>query len=217
MKRIIVPAAAGVFSALGLLLADMQMRTSSSFQRRLAQTPAADLQAAFAALEQRFADELAADLATEPAYAWHADLRYAGQAFELTVPVARGPLDDDRLRELGEAFNQEHERTYGHRHTFEAIELVVLRVVASVPATAGASAGPMRFGSRAARTKSADRTAWFGSAGAIGTPVIDRGALASGWSAGPLIVEEYEGTTVVPPDARVRLDDRSNIVMELLS
>ena len=59
-----------------------------------------------------------------------ADCRYQGQSFELTVPVADGPIDAATLAALAEAFGQEHERTYGHRAgTDEPVEIVSLRVV----------------------------------------------------------------------------------------
>jgi N-methylhydantoinase A len=213
MRRIIVPAAAGVFSAVGLLLSDNEMRVSTVFRCRLADTAPADVHAAFRALELRLAAELAGD-ATR--YAWHADLRYGGQAFELTVPVPRGTADATWLAAIGEAFEAEHDRTYGHRHKTDAIELVVLRATGSVPTTAWATGSRMRFGTgMAPAAAAADRVAYFGANRAIRTPVIGRDALAATWSDGPLIVEEYEGTTVVPPGARARVDEWSNIVVEL--
>ena len=72
------------------------------------------------------------------------------------------------------------------------------------------------FGSHGAVSRNGERMAWFGPQGSISTPVIDRSALTGNWSNGPLIVEEYEGTTVVPPGARARVDGLSNIVIELL-
>ncbi len=57
-------------------------------------------------------------------------MHYQGQTFELTVPVAEGPLDDEAIRALEEAFGQEHERTYGHRAgPEELVELVNIQVV----------------------------------------------------------------------------------------
>ena len=51
--------------------------------------------------------------------------------------------------------------------------------------------------------------------GFIDTPVISRGALDDAWRAGPLIIEEYDATCVVPHDARARLDALGNIEIEL--
>jgi N-methylhydantoinase A len=45
--------------------------------------------------------------------------------------------------------------------------------------------------------------------------VIPRGALSDVWRAGPLIIEEYDATCVVPHDARARLDVLGNIEIEL--
>ena len=56
-----------------------------------------------------------------------ADLRYSGQAYELTVSVAPGSAASDLI----EAFSSEHERTYGHRAVDEPVDLVSLRVSAA--------------------------------------------------------------------------------------
>ena len=47
------------------------------------------------------------------------------------------------------------------------------------------------------------------------TPILARGALNGKLRAGPVIVEEYEGTTVVPPNCAARLDKAGNIVIEV--
>jgi N-methylhydantoinase A len=60
------------------------------------------------------------------------------------------------------------------------------------------------------------RSVYFGPAvGERETPILARDALGATSRAGPLIVEEYEGTTVVPPDCAARLDQAGNIVIEL--
>jgi N-methylhydantoinase A len=59
-----------------------------------------------------------------------------------------------------------------------------------------------------------NRRAWFGPEfGALATPVIGRGALSQTPAAGPFIIEEYEGTTVVPPDCTAALDTDHNIII----
>ena len=65
------------------------------------------------------------------------------------------------------------------------------------------------------RPKSA-RSAFSGpGVGMLATPVLARADLTATERQGPLIVEEYDGTTVVPPDATARLDDFGNIVVAL--
>ena len=60
------------------------------------------------------------------------------------------------------------------------------------------------------------RPAYFGQkVGFIDTPIISRGALNDAWCPGPLIIEEYDATCVVPHDAKARLDALGNIEIEL--
>ena len=69
--------------------------------------------------------------------------------------------------------------------------------------------------SRAAGSES-NRNAYFGrDAGWLQTNVIGREALSSSARNGPLVIEEYEGTTVVPPDAYAVLDEHGNIVIRV--
>jgi len=148
-----------------------------------------------------------------------ADCRYEGQSFELTVPVAGGPVDARTLAGLDEAFGREHERTYGHRAgPEEPVEIVSLRVVGQgipdrprVPDKLRVDRfGPGRAGGL--------RRVYFGpDLGWRETPIIDRQDLATPGTGrlGPCIVEEYDATCVVPPGARATLDGYGNIVIEL--
>ena len=59
------------------------------------------------------------------------------------------------------------------------------------------------------------RPAYFGAEGWLETPILRRSDLSSKPRAGPLIIEEYDATCVVPPDARASLDAGGNIVIGL--
>ena len=60
------------------------------------------------------------------------------------------------------------------------------------------------------------RAVYFGpAAGLVETPVIGRGRLGGDPTAGPFVIEEYEGTCVVPPDCTARLDRLGNVIIEL--
>src|SRR5262249_55533982 len=142
-----------------------------------------------------------------------ADLRYAGQAYELTVPAPGAPLSASAVADLAERFQQEHERTYGHRAEAERVELVTLRIVASVDPGARAPISPQ---SPAATTAETWREAYFGPGdGLLPTPVLARSGLTPSLRPGPLIVEEYDSTTVVPPGCTARLDGGNNIIIEM--
>ena len=143
-----------------------------------------------------------------------ADLRYVGQAYELTVLCPSGRLDSETLRALADTFHGEHERTYGHRANDEPVEIVNLRLTAM--GTAGQVSPTRPGGSGAAEPQRRERSAYFGSEhGSVATPVIGRGGLTITPQQGPLIIEEYDATTVVPPSCTARLDDAGNIVIEV--
>ncbi len=115
---------------------------------------------------------------------------------------------------LEEAFGREHEKTYGHRAgPDEPVELVTIQVVGQGIRT-GAGV-PERV--RRSRTEAAappPRQAYFGAQrGWMQTPVVRRAALAVPL-AGPVIVEEYDATCVIPPGWRVCLDAGENILIE---
>jgi N-methylhydantoinase A len=73
---------------------------------------------------------------------------------------------------------------------------------------------PQTSASAAGVTKQPARQAYFGDYGWLDTPVVSRADLRSGRD-GPLIVEEYDATSLVPPGARAELDDAGNIVIAL--
>jgi N-methylhydantoinase A len=205
--QVIVPPGAGVFSALGLLFADVETHASAAFLKPLSAAEPAALAAAF----NRLADEVAGEIGggtPEIRIQRLADLRYAGQAFELTVP-----LEPTALAAAAERFEAEHERTYGYRLAGKPIEIVTLRVTGSVD-----PGGPKELAADTRKPSgvAAEREAYFGARlGGIKTPVIERASLGATPRCGPFIVEEYEGTTLVPPDATARLDRHGNIVIGL--
>ena len=208
--RVILPPGAGVFSALGLLFADVEMNASASYLRDSREADPEDLERRYIALERSLAEEL-----NRPAAAIHntrsADLRYFGQAFELTVAVA-SPVTRKAIEDARALFDAEHERTYGHRLDGKRIDIVTLRVTAAIE-----SGGPKalsREPPRAAGAAPGTRMVYFGpEVGSIATPVIGRFDLSAESKPGPFIVEEYEGTTVVPPECSARLDEAGNIIL----
>lgn len=211
MTRVIVPPAPGVFSAYGLLLSDVEHEISRAWLNRLSSVSPADMDARYRQLGTEMADLMASEGYDPSEYELIrlADLRYTGQAHELTIdcPTAAGVPDFAGL--IG-AFGDEHERTYGHQAEAEAVECVTLRLIARVSEDRPArQAAP----SRAARDTPLPRQVYFGPVhGAIETQVIDRPALSTG-VAGPVIIEEYDSTCIVPPGWSAALDTEGNIAL----
>jgi N-methylhydantoinase A len=174
----------------------------------------------FGEMESEARVQLAADGFPEAAMRLRrsADLRYHGQSFELTIPVEPGPLDAPAVGRLDEAFAREHERTYGHRAgPQEPIEVIGLRLIAHGVAGAPRVPERIRVPDRAAprRDGAASRRAYFGrERGWLQTPVVQRTDLhrwGGGGRSGPLIVEEYDATGIVPPGWHAALDPAGNL------
>ena len=116
------------------------------------------------------------------------------------------------ITQLAEAFGKEHERTYGHKAEGDPIQIVNLRL------TARMRRGPeARRETRlvpSARASAAAREAYFGAThGVLHTPVIGRQDLGAQSRLGPLLIDEYDATTLIPPGATARLDAHGNIVI----
>ncbi len=209
LPAVFVPPAPGVFSAAGLLFSRVEREFTETVFKRVAQLDPAQIEATFRRLETRGNQVMeregyAQDRLTLRRFG---DFRYAGQAYELTVPFG------DALEKSIEAFHAEHERTFGYRSETASVDLVNVRVEIAVDVAGGSAEALSRLElpiTPAAGTPR--RKAYFGRAhGLHDTPVMSRGALGSDWRAGPLIIEEYDSTCVVPPDARSRLDPFGNI------
>jgi N-methylhydantoinase A len=142
-------------------------------------------------------------------------MHYAGQSFELVVPVPPGPVDIALARQLEEAFGEEHERVYGHRAgPDEPVELVSMQVLGR-GLREGADVPERVRPSRPEPDPGPPRRAWFGPEhGWVETRILRRSDLNSPVT-GPAIVEEYDTTCVIPPGTRAHLDSGGNIVIEL--
>jgi N-methylhydantoinase A len=208
IRRVLVPVSPGVFTAVGMLASDVEHHFVRAAGGLLAGRPLGPVNAR---LDEMVADALAT-LARE-GYSREqvrlqaqADLRYAGQSSELVLPRAAPRLAPEDLPALTEAFAREYARTYGFA-TGEALELVNVRLVATGVRSHRLDFRSLRVAAGAAPGSTAPRKIAFDRRGpAVETPVLAREALPAAGMAGPLIVEGYDSTVVVPPGARIRRD-----------
>jgi len=212
IREVIVPPAPGVFSAVGLLEADLEHHLVRTFMRPLAVTTLAEVEAAFRGMEEQATEVLAgANLDGHLEMTRHVDLRYVGQSYELTLPVPPSGEAAERIAQLTEAFAAEHERTYGHASRTDPIGLVNLRLTAGLRSPVARTAGRTALVAAGAH---ASRDAWFGpDHGLLSTPVLGRADLDATPRPGPLLIDEYDATTLVPPGATARLDEHQDIVI----
>jgi 5-oxoprolinase (ATP-hydrolysing)/N-methylhydantoinase A len=194
VRTAVVPPVAGLFSAVGLLSA-REERHDVRFCRVDARRP--DL-----ALLGRLDAEMRVDA---PESLRIADVRYRGQSWSVPVDFP-GEIDDDGAAALVERFEAEHERLYGTRlEPGSPIDIRALRLV-----SLGPERSPIALRARPAATSGA-RHADFGD-GPVPADVKRRDDLSES-TAGPLLVDEYDTTIVVPPGWAARLDEATGALV----
>ncbi len=214
---VVVPRYSGVLSTLGLLGSDIKNDYVRTMLQRHGQWDLAALAGGLADLERQGREWLAAE--GVPAAAQRveraADLRYANQGYELTVPMPDGPVTAAALERLVAAFHAEHERLYTYATPDLPVELVNLRVSAQGPAVPFAP-GPIA-GTGGAAGPAPTRRAYFpGAGGFVDCPVHEAAALSPGTAlTGPAIVTQDLSTIVVEPGHRARVDRFGNVIVEL--
>ncbi|MDP6668050.1 MAG: hydantoinase/oxoprolinase family protein, partial [Dehalococcoidia bacterium] len=212
VSTVIVPPAPGVFSAVGLVTARRDFNFVQTIIAPL-ETGLNELaDPVITELKQRALTDMERDsgefAGADVDWSYSADLRYIGQAHELTVDMAL-PVNPDQL---GTAFFIEHEKAYGYAPARSAVELVNIRLTASV--VEDDHVNP-RFDLPAQGGRKS-RMGFFGAqAGLIEVPVFTRANLGTSPTKGPIIIEESDATTVVPPGCTVTLDRHNNMVIEL--
>jgi len=210
---ILIPRDPGTFSAFGMLVTDVQQTRSLTHITRLDEAKPGALEATFADLEAAALADLAQENFTRDRLVTlrSAGMRYRGQSYEVSVPVAALRSEAD-VAALAERFHQAHRRRYGHMAASEAIEIVNFQVTA-----VGKIAKP-QFHAVTAATDApppqpqARRRAYFSATEAIQVPVYRRSALTAGAIvAGPAVIEEKTSTIVIYPGQRAAVDGYLNI------
>lgn len=214
VKRVIVPVLSGVFSAVGMLATDIAHSSVRMFSRPLAETNAPELRAVMDELANYLTKHLRRDGYSDDRIAldWEADLRHEGQATELTVQFKDS---GDIAIALQDLFLAEYLKTYGYRDE-TPIELAKIRLTARGLREHRLDFGGIRAELRPAAHSNKQRSIVFKRGDRpIQVPVITRVEIAETATAGPLVVEEFDATIVVPADARVYRDRIGNVVIDL--
>jgi len=231
IPRVLVPEGAGTLSALGMLLADPIRDFSRTIMRPTDALEPGALETEFARLEDRGRRELTGEGLPEASLRFErfAELRYVGQGFELPVSASTsegvsaaeaelgsaGGTDGGRVgAALASAFHVAHERRFGYADPERPTEIVTVRV----RATAITDKPDLRPRDPAERSVEdailGPHPITYGGETHEGA-LVGRDRLGPGHELdGPAVVVEYSTTTLVPPGARCRVDERGNLVLE---
>jgi N-methylhydantoinase A len=215
IERVLVPRAAGAFSAWGMLTTDLRHDLSQTFVVPLEDLPRSHLERTFGELEKELENLLASEGVApgDMRFVRSLDMRYRGQEYFIHVPLPGAVSDPTLLRRL---FDEQYEKTYGHKNLAEEVETVNARVEASG-----------RLGGNELRAEElvAEDLDAEGRGSRTGRAIFDgklRETLFLSRKrlppaevlAGPAIVEEPSATTVVPPGYGVQVDSFGNLRIE---
>ena len=197
IPEVVIPPEPGIFSAIGMLLADARVDETRTFLRPLTEEAATEMAQAFNQMEAAMGEALTAELGPVPlTFLRQAQMRFAGQRHF----VQTGVTPTSTLPQTRSAFESLYRQRFGHVDAGAPIEIVGL----TLTATASIQRPPLEQLRPAVDQPATPRrrSVYFAErSGRLDTPVYSRNALPSGFeSAGPAIIEEYGSTTVVGPD-----------------
>ena len=213
MRGVIVPVYPGAFSALGLLLSDVRQDAVISDLIALDRVTVERIGNAFEKLRAAGEADLLAQgfAATQLQFEYAVDLRYIGQGYELTIPLADVPRSVEALAELRRHFDEAHAALTGHAAPDERVELVNVRVtsVAVVPQASIATSAlrPVQRNGKPIGMRDAFLGERF-----VSTPIYNRQHMeADAVVQGPAILVQDDSTTVVHPGQTARVVDFGQI------
>jgi N-methylhydantoinase A len=209
IPRVIVPPYPGALSAYGILVSDVVKDFSRTTPKLLSRdnfaAAVAQIRSTLEELEQAALEEYETEgWKGKPRLERSADLRYQGQGYELRIPWRNSPS-------LLEDFHAAHQRRFGYRHAANKIEVVTLRVRASLGQQQGELAPPKAKLEKVPQR----RSSLYVHGKSLTATTLKRDALSVGFSAlGPVIVTEYTATTFVASGWRVTAHDSGALVLE---
>jgi N-methylhydantoinase A len=219
IPTVIVPYGAGVGSAIGLLQAepriDITLTRVLHLDAKLSGREIANIYTELDALAKQ--DVMRISQTGKPQWSRYAQMRYAGQGFEIHVDLPPGPIDDSYASQAIEAFQKAYLRKHKFLDSQSAVEVVDWTLVATMPSRGGDAALGRRLDS--AEPRKALRPVWFPETGGYtDATIVNRRSLADGATiVGPAIIEDPDCTVVVLPGDVARMSDKGHIIIEINS
>jgi N-methylhydantoinase A/oxoprolinase/acetone carboxylase beta subunit len=214
IAKVVIPLGAGVFSALGCIVAPVSADFSATYRAELDSIDP-DRASNLIEMMESSAREILAPAAAGAKIRFErsVDIRYLNQRHEVPVPFKNGELQRRDLSSLREAFHLTYSARYGRAIRDFACEAVTWRVHATVERSKIRIRWEGR-GDRGTVGKGVRKVYYEEEDGAVESEVYDRYSLRPGDVVkGPCVVEESESTTVVPPGVGGRVDTILNLIL----
>ncbi len=217
MAQVIVPAMSGNFSAVGMVVADIQHDYVRTYAKKHRDIVPEDLVTQFIEMEDEGRSQLRLERVPEERMeiTWSADLRYEGQSWELNTPIpVDHELTPDGLVKIVESFHALHQQVFSYSESAETVEFINLRIkIVGKNPPLELAVGQRQQGADAGETK-AVRPVYFKDVGWQEIPIYEREHLPSGsLLPGPCILEEKISTALIPNGFEGRIDSFGSIIM----
>lgn len=218
IREVLVPIHQGVFSAFGLMTANMRVDESLTASFRSDTLDIGRVNEVLDRLRQRALSRLHADGYEGPAtLEANVEMRYLGQNYntEIAVPLVEGGLIQGDLDRMLDGFHSEHRRRYGYDISNEIVEFVHFNVTAVGPIDKPTIPKLARNGKGAAK---GHRKVYFMREGWLDSAIYERAALPqSAEIKGPAVIEEPTATTLLHPGHSLLVDEYGNLVLTTLA
>ncbi|MBI0579494.1 hydantoinase/oxoprolinase family protein [Neobacillus cucumis] len=217
VKRVIIPIAASVFSAWGMLMTDLRHDYIQTYIRRVNGLHIDELNTELTSLEDGAYIQYAAEgmKQEQVVFSRYADMRYLGQEHSVKVPIPNGVITEEQMEEIVRRFHDIHEQHYTFKLEGAPTEIVNLHLTAFGLVDKPELAKLDRAGDNAAEALKEGRSVLFEEVGWVDTSVYDREVLNAGTIIhGPAIVEEVSSSTVVYPGQTLTVDPYGNLIVE---
>ncbi|MGI6555399.1 MAG: hydantoinase/oxoprolinase family protein [Bacillota bacterium] len=216
IKKMVVPVAASVFAAWGMLMTDLRHDYIRTHISPLDGTPVEEINDIWKDIQEQAEKQFLDDgiPASQMICQYYVDMRYLGQEHTVKVPVPAVPLKEEDKEIIKERFHEAHEQAYTFRLPNASVEIVNYHLVGNGGLT------PPKLQEIAPQTGDVEearistRPVCFNEIGWLDTPVYDRSKLGSGAQfSGPVVIEEKTSSTVVYPGQNVCVDKYGNLII----
>ena len=217
IPSVMLPAAAGVTAALGLLAAEVKFDVTRTYVKRIGDVALDYVNAMYRAMQTQAEQVLRDSAVSGPVTILRsADARYAGQGYELSVALPSGELGPGDMNRLRAEFDRAYAARFGYGSPAEHVEIVNWRLSAIGAGRRLELPRYSRHGSVDAALLGKRRAFFPEKGGYVETPIYDRDRLFAGAELnGPAIIEERESTTVLPPGCGGRVDELGTLIVEV--
>ena len=215
MNCIVIPPAPGVFSAFGLLTGNIERHFSRSFSRPWDKSSLAEANSIIDDLESEARSTMSLwagkDWDNELSINRLLDLQYDGQGSSLSIAFRENLNSPTSVEKITALFETLHKETFGHFLPQHPIRATSLRLIASIPASI--EPNKVSFNAPAFKISATSRPAYWGpNHGLLDTPIESLGSIRNGLR-GPILIDSYDTTIVVPPDAWVEQNPNAGVTI----